>query len=265
MTPRKPPAPPPVEVKEFTLEELEHGIAKLQRRIPDVEALDARRAAEPDASEGEILASNVRETIREVFGTGSPEFMEHKFLRIWAGSMRMGMPREEIAEGIDAGKRRTVGILRALIGRLEEKRQDLGGSKADRALTAFRGLDLHPRIASVATELYINGHHNEAVFAASKALINLVKEKSGNYADDGSPLMLKVFSKKNPVLAFNDLKDQTDEDEQQGMMYLYAGSVLAIKNPGSHDFPEESPDRALELVAFLSLLAKRADETKRPK
>jgi uncharacterized protein (TIGR02391 family) len=114
----------------------------------------------------------------------------------------------------------------------------------------------------VATGLYLDGHHNEAVFNACKALVNMVKEKSGNYNDDGAPLMLKVFSKNAPVLAFNELKDQTDEDEQQGMMHLYAGAVLAIKNPGSHAFPEESPDRALELIAFLSLLAKRVDETR---
>lgn len=73
--------------------------------------------------------------------------------------------------------------------------------------------------------------------------------------------MTTVFSKNNPVLAFNDLKNQTDEDEQMGMMYLYAGAGLALKNLGSHAFPDvDSPDRALELVAFLSLLAKRADE-----
>ena len=93
----------------------------------------------------------------------------------------MGMSREEIAEHIEAGKPRAVGILRALIARLEEKRQDLGGTKSDRVRTAFRGLDLHPRIAAVATDLYLNGHHNEAVFNASKALVNLVKERAGRY------------------------------------------------------------------------------------
>src|SRR5438128_9579310 len=102
-----------------------------------------------------------------------------------------------------------------------------GGTEADRARTAFRGLDLHPRVAAVATDLYLNGHHNEAVFNASKALVNLVKERAGRYDLDGAPLMLTVFSKNAPVLAFNELKDQTDEDEQQGMMHLYARAVLA--------------------------------------
>ena len=263
VVPRKPPALPSVEIKQFSPEEIERGIAKLQRRIPEVEALDAVRAADSSASTSEILANTIRETIRDVFGTDSPEFRDNQYLRIWAGLSSMGMSRERVVAGIEAGKERTIAILRALITRLEEKREDLGGTKADRTRTAFRGLDLHPRIADVATDLYLNGHHNEAVFAASKALINLVRERSGKHALDGAPLMLTVFSKNDPVLAFNELANQTEEDEQQGMMHLYAGAVLAIRNPGGHDFPEESPDRALELIAFLSLLAKRADEAKR--
>ena len=263
MVSKKPPTLPPIEIKNFTPEELERGIAKLQRRITEVEALDAHAAADPGASEDDILASNVRETIRDVFGTNSPEFREHYWLRIWSGPAGVNMHRDSIVVAIEAGKERAVAILRSLIKRLEEKREDLGGTKADRVRTAFRGLDLHPRIASVTTDLYLNGHHNEAVFNASKALVNLVKERSGRFDLDGAPLMLTVFSRNAPALAFNELKDQTDEDEQQGMMHLYAGAVLAIRNPGGHDFPEESPDRALELIAFLSLLARRADEAKK--
>lgn len=83
-----------------------------------------------------------------------------------------------------------------------------------------------------------DGHSWEAVFAASKALINYVKERSGNYDLDGAPLARAVFSKNDPLLAFNDLTDQTDLDEQEGMMHLFEGAVLAIRNPGGHSFPE---------------------------
>ncbi len=96
MVSRKPLAPPPIEIKQFTLDEIERGIAKLQRRIAEVEAIDSRHAAEPSAPERSVVTSNIRETIREVFGTNSPELHEHNFLDIWAGGMRMGMPREEI-------------------------------------------------------------------------------------------------------------------------------------------------------------------------
>ena len=75
--------------------------------------------------------------------------------------------------------------------------------------------------------------------------------------------MRAVFSKNDPVLAFNDLKDQTDLDEQEGMMHLFEGAVLGIRNPGGHAFPEGPEQRAIEYLSFLSLLAYRVQEAKR--
>jgi len=74
-----------------------------------------------------------------------------------------------------------------------------------------------------------------------------------------------VFSPKNPVLAFNDLADQTDQDEQEGMMHLFEGAVQAIRNPGGHSFPEGPEQRAIEYISFLSLLAYRLQDAKRRK
>jgi uncharacterized protein (TIGR02391 family) len=111
----------------------------------------------------------------------------------------------------------------------------------------------------------MDGHPWEAVFAASKALINYVKERSGRYDLDGAPLVRTVFSKNGPVLAFNDLADQTDLDEQEGMMHLFEGAVLTIRNPGGHSFPKGSEQRAIEYTSFLSLLAYRVQEAKRRK
>ncbi len=139
------------------------------------------------------------------------------------------------------------------------------------ASAAFDGLDLHPRIAETATESYRHGHHAEAVFAASKALVNYVRERSGRDDLDGAALMRTVFSRQSPILAFNTLKDQTDGtlkdqtdgDEQEGMMHLLEGAVLAIRNPGGHDFPQLSPQRAAEYIALLNLLANRVKEAKK--
>jgi uncharacterized protein (TIGR02391 family) len=75
--------------------------------------------------------------------------------------------------------------------------------------------------------------------------------------------MRTAFSRKEPALAFNELQDQTDHDEQEGMMHLYEGAVLGIRNPGGHSFPEGSEQRALEYISFLSLLAYRVHEAKR--
>jgi uncharacterized protein (TIGR02391 family) len=122
---------------------------------------------------------------------------------------------------------------------------------------------LHPRIAEVANDLFLDGYPWEAVFAASKALINYVKDRSGEHQLDGAPLVRRVFSRNKPILAFSDLKDQTEQDEQEGMMHLFEGAVLGIRNPGGHAFPEGSEQRALEYISLLSLLAYRVQEAKR--
>src|SRR5439155_6435944 len=95
----------------------------------------------------------------------------------------------------------------------------------------------------------------EAVFAAAKALLNYVKDRSGRHDLDGTSLVREVFSKGNPILGFNDLGDQTDRDEQEGMMHLFEGAVLGIRNPGGHSFPEGPEQRAIEYLSLLSLLA----------
>lgn len=123
-------------------------------------------------------------------------------------------------------------------------------------------LFLHTRIAEVSLDLYRDGHYADAVLAASKALINYVKERSRRDDLDGAPLMQTVFSVNNPILAFNDMTAKADQDEQQGMMYLFTGAVLSIRNPRGHEFPDDSPERALEYISFISLLANRLGEAK---
>ena len=93
--------------------------------------------------------------------------------------------------------------------------------------------------------------------------MNFVKEKSRRHDLDGAPLMRTVFSRNNPILAFNDLSDQTDQDEQEGMMHLFEGAVLALRNPRAHTLLDDSPEIALEYIALLSMLAKRVEQAKR--
>src|SRR5665647_2829529 len=101
----------------------------------------------------------------------------------------------------------------------------------------------------------MDGYHWEAVFAAAKTLVNYVKERSGRHDLDGAPLVRAVFSRNGPVLAFNALANQIDLDEQEGMMHLFEGAVLSIRNPGGHGFPEGNEQRAIEYIGLLSLLA----------
>ncbi|MFQ5745406.1 MAG: TIGR02391 family protein [Acidobacteriota bacterium] len=261
---RRPAEPAPIEIKQFTPEEIERGIAKLKRRIDEVKALDPRQVRHDD-QRVRNAEQNISTTILDVFGPNSPEYRDHKFQHIWHGPMYSGMPQAEIQQCFAAGLSHTITMLEGLIGRLEENRAELGQDAAARARGTFEGLDLHPRIATACADLYRDGHYSNAVLNASVALVNFVKEKSARHDLDGSALMLEVFSPNKPILAFNDLADQTDKDEQQGMMFLFAGAVLALRNPRAHKLLEDSPEEALEYIALLSLLAKRLDRAERRK
>jgi uncharacterized protein (TIGR02391 family) len=209
----------------------------------------------------DVAQSNARESIREVFGSNSPEFREHKYLEIWSGPSFKGMNASSLIRAQELGRHEVMGILKGLIGRLEEKKADLAAGIAPSPTSYFDRLNLHRRIRDVARDRFMDGYHWNAVFAASKALVNFVEERSGLDLD-GAALMRATFSKNNPVLAFSDLADKTDEDAQEGMMHLFEGAVLAIRNPGGHDFPEGTEQRAIEYISSLSLLAYRVQAAK---
>ena len=80
---------------------------------------------------------------------------------------------------------------------------------------------------------------------------------------DGNELMEYVFSVKNPVLAFNDLKNESDRNEQKGFMGMLSGAVSGLRNPRAHRLMKDDPERALEFIAFVSLLAKLVDGARR--
>ncbi len=264
---KKPTEPPPIEPREFrSVEEIDSGIAKLERRIQELEGLDVAAATLNDTGAVDVVRSNVRETIRDVFGSLSPEYVEHQYIDIWAGSMYMGMQKHEIVAGKDRGRKKVIGIINGLIGRLREKREELVGAGVVPLPTSyFDRLNLHPHILEVSRDLFMDGYHWEAVFAAAKTIVNYIKDRSGRHDLDGALLVRTVFSRNEPVLAFNSLADQTDFDEQEGMMHLFEGAVLGIRNPGGHSFPEGTEQRAIEYISLLSLLAYRVQEAKRRK
>ena len=237
MARRATPPQPVIEPKQWTApEDIDRAVAKIQRRISELEALDVQAAVLEDTGTDDVAISNVRETIRDVFGQNSPEFNEHQHIRLWPGGMYVGMSKSEIVAVTERGRKQVIGTLNGLVGRLSEKREEFVGNGAPLPKAFLDYLNLHPRIADVATDLFQDGYQWESVFAAAKALVNYVKERSGQHQLDGAPLVRTVFSRNNPILSFNELSDQTDMDEQEGMMHLFEGVILGIRNPGGIPF-----------------------------
>jgi uncharacterized protein (TIGR02391 family) len=258
--PSRPSGPPTFVSKTFTREEIDRGIEKLRRRIAEVQKLQEVKYNDQAVSTAEL---NIQEAIGEIFGDDSAEYYKHRYYDIWEGSIVMGDSPYDIQRKFEAGILKAVSMLEGLIARLEEKRAELEG--APHRAASLHDLNLHPRIADVVGKLYEGGHYGNAVLDAAIALKNLVQEKSGQHGLDGAPLMRTVFSPNNPILVFNDLTDQTDKDEQEGMMHLYEGVMLGVRNPRAHDLFDQDPQRALEYIGLISLLAKRVGEAKKVK
>lgn len=72
--------------------------------------------------------------------------------------MFVDMEDRQIVQGKMQGRVQTIGILNGLIGRLKEKREEFESGDAPRPSTYFDKLNLHPRIADVAHELFSDGH-----------------------------------------------------------------------------------------------------------
>ncbi len=127
----------------------------------------------------------------------------------------------------------------------------------------LESLGLHSQIKKVSSRLFYDGYHTEAVFAAFKKVNNMVKKKSG-VNKDGKDLMLTVFSVKSPILKVNKMKTDSEKDEQEGYMHIFAGSMHGIRNPRAHeDEIKEDPMKAIEYLCLASLLAKTVDKTRK--
>jgi len=126
----------------------------------------------------------------------------------------------------------------------------------------FNKMQFHPKVIEVSRKLYVDGHYAQAITEAYKAIDNFVKQKTGE-SIYGKELMGKVFKKDDPIIKLNELKTQSNRNEQEGFMHLFQGAMIGIRNPKAHDnvFMAD-PYKTLEYLSFASLLMRRADEGK---
>src|SRR6516165_6886926 len=118
---RKPPSPQ-LEEKVFrNADEIDRAIAKLRSRIKDVEEVDFRAVVIGKTGAERAVESNIKATIREIFGPNSPEYQERQSLELYGGSLAFGMPDEEFIQGYEQGRTQVITMLNALISRLKEK------------------------------------------------------------------------------------------------------------------------------------------------
>lgn len=244
--------------------QIKAAIPKLERRLQELEAVEINHWGESVENELDSLQAKVEGTLIEVFG---PDTLDYDRFRVqhFSHSVSMnayGTPDQEWIHGYRESVASAVSKVGTAIAVLKEKLEDMGESSGGQVLRAYDGLDLHPEVDRAAGRLYRDGHYANAIEDAVKALNALVRLRSG-IEDDGSNLMERVFSPKDPVLKFNGLADQSDKNEQRGFMMMFSGAVAGLRNPRAHKLIQDDAERALEFIAFVSLLAKLLDRAEK--
>ncbi|HMJ70909.1 MAG TPA: TIGR02391 family protein [Cyclobacteriaceae bacterium] len=96
---------------------------------------------------------------------------------------------------------------------------------------------IHPAIKDVSMEKFLDGYFSDAVLSAFKEINDKVKKEYHNVVgkeEDGTSLMRKAFAHQSPVFRLTDLSSESNKNIQQGYMDIFAGVMMAIRNPIAH-------------------------------
>lgn len=110
-----------------------------------------------------------------------------------------------------------------------------------------------------AGDLYADGHYESAVAEAFKSIEVRVRALSG-LQGSGAQLMAAAFKTDRPLLDVAAHKGRSGQDEREGFLHIFRGTMIGIRNPGAHElFRSGDPKEALEYLGLASLLHRRID------
>lgn len=237
MATRKTPIVPEIVAKRFTIPEIDVGIKKFRRRVEEVNGLATDKVRYDDARVSTAEA-NIRETIRDVFGPQSPEFDDHQYHTIWYGGYGLYDGEGESQQKFLKGTEQTVGMLEGLIGRLEEKREDLTDTTV---VTEALSTEKTPQ--DTRRVFIVHGHDGEAKLTLSRFIQQL----------DLEPVILSEQPNEGRTIVE---KFETNSDVTYAVVLL---------TPDDIGYPRDLPDKArprarqnviLELGYFVGRLSR---------
>jgi len=127
----------------------------------------------------------------------------------------------------------------------------------------FIARNFHSEINRHCRKLFLQGNYFHSVFEACKAYNASVKQKAQS-PKDGTPLMLDVWGCEKGVLKITRCETQTDKDLQDGIKFLSAGLMQAIRNPTAHEpailWPISKLD-CLDILGLISFLFRQLDNS----
>ncbi len=121
----------------------------------------------------------------------------------------------------------------------------------------------HAEVFNYCRAELLEDNYFHAVLEAIKGVAQRIRDLS-SLTTDGADLVNTVFSVKNPILAINTLKTETDISEQKGFSNILVGLFGAVRNPTAHApkvlWPMTEQD-ALDIFSLVSFVHRKLDNT----
>ncbi len=131
------------------------------------------------------------------------------------------------------------------------------------AHSEFIARGFHSSVIEHCKRLYAQGNYFHAVFEACKVYNKAVQTKSCSTID-GESLMMNVWGWDKGVLKLTPCQTETDKNVQDGIKFLSAGLMRAMRNPTAHEpalhWPIEKLD-CLDMLSFMSFLFRQLDKS----
>lgn len=135
-----------------------------------------------------------------------------------------------------------------------------GASRED--LSAFMARGFHSEVIKHCKGLFLQRNYFHAVFEACKAF-NLAVRTQSQSSKDGADLMLQVWGCDKGVLKLTPCRSETDHNIQDGVKFLAAGLMRAVRNPTAHEPAIEWPigrGDCLDILGLISFLFRQLDK-----
>lgn len=136
-----------------------------------------------------------------------------------------------------------------------EARQRTRGS-----IHPFEERNIVPDIPAIVQQLFDNGHYAQATFEAYK-FVDKEIQRHAKSSKAGFQLMMDALGGISPTVRLTPMLTVSQQDEQKGFQFLFAGAILAIRNPRGHEYAvNDDPDLCLDHLLLASLLLRRLAE-----
>lgn len=133
--------------------------------------------------------------------------------------------------------------------------------KANRLKSKLEARNTHPEIFKYCKAELLSENYFHTVFEATKSVADKIRQKTG-LTEDGSELVDKAFSIKNPLIQINDLSSETKESEHKGFANLIKGVFGMFRNTTAHSPKikwEINENDALDILSTISLIHRRIE------